>query len=233
MNIFANALRIFSLVALAALGACSGAFSQVHSRFHQLIPVVGAPMVNVDNVAGEIRVSTWNKPSVNIEATKYAGDAAQLRSVTITTRSGVNEVFIATKYAGGTHEGGVNYTISVPANVALSIKNIAGTVNVSGLRANVSVKTQAGTISANLGRVTGNHAIDLSATTGTVDLTIASNSDASVDVQSSVGSFSSEFPSVAKTRSNVVGVTASGKIGTGTATIHLTSSIGAITLNKE
>lgn len=227
---FANAVRTLPLAAFLVLGACAGIFGQVHERFHQTIPVSGAPTVHVDNVAGEIRIDAWDKPSVDIHATKSGRDAEDLRNITIDTRTQGGDVFIATKYSNGTHEGGVVYTISVPTNASLNIKNVAGTISVVGVSGNVAVETQAGTIAADLGKVDGNRSIRLSATTGTVRLSIARNSSASIVAHSTVGDFSSDFPEIARSRSNLVGVSASGKIGSGSAHIHLSTTMGSITL---
>ena len=232
MMTFVHAARTVPLAALLALGACAGTFSQVHERFHQTIPVSGAPTVHIDSVAGQIRINAWAKPTVAVEATKYGRDAEELHTVMIDAHAEGRNIFIATKYSGNTHEGAVNYTISVPANASLEIKNVAGTVDIAGVHGDVAVATQAGTIAADLGKVHGNRSIDLSATTGTVRLSIARDSSASVEAHSTVGDFSSDFPRITKSSHNVVGVSATGKIGSGSAKIRLSTTMGAIALRE-
>ena len=237
MMIFSTITRTFSFAALTAAllaeSACAGGFGQVHERFHQTIASSNAPTVHVDNVAGTIHVATWNKRGIDVTGTKYARDAQGLRGIVIAVHSQGRDIFIATKYTGSTKQGGVSYTISVPANASLAIKNVAGTVNVGNVRGNVDIQTQAGTIDAALGKVDGTRSIDLSATTGTVGLSIARNSSARVTAHSTVGSFSSEFPSVAKSSSDLVGVRANGTIGSGSATIRLSTTMGAIDLKSH
>lgn len=226
--------RTFLAAALLALGACSGAFGErVHEAFHQAIPSGATPIVHVDNIAGSVRIETWAKPEVDVEATKYGYDAGELRSIIISLHSSGDGIFIVTTYSGGNHSGGVRYKIMVPAAASVQVGNIAGAVDVIGVGGNVSVETQAGTIYARLGRVAGGHSIDLRATTGTVELRIASNSDATVDAQSTVGGFESDFSAISEARENVVGAHAGGKLGSGSANIRLSTTTGAISLRSD
>lgn len=231
----ANSIRTLSLAALITLVACTGTISrgQVQEQFHQSVPVSGVPTVHVDNVAGNVRIRAWNKPTVDVEATKNASETSELRGITISIHSVGTNIFVATKYSSSTHSGGVTYSISVPSNASLEIKNVAGTVDIVGVHGSVGVKTQAGTIAADLGRVDGNRLIDLSATTGTVRLSIARNSSASVNATSTVGGFSSDFPSVAKSTQNIVGASATGTIGAGSAKIHISTTTGTIALKAS
>jgi DUF4097 and DUF4098 domain-containing protein YvlB len=112
----------------------------------------------------------------------------------------------------------------------VQVGNVAGSVSVGGVTGDVSVETQAGTIDATLGRVDGNRSIDLRATTGTITLRIARESSATVNAESTVGSFSSDAPEIVQSRENVVGVRASGNLGSGTARIRLNTTTGAIAL---
>jgi DUF4097 and DUF4098 domain-containing protein YvlB len=219
--------------ALLVLGACTGEFGdRVQEQSHQSVGVSGTPTVHVENVAGAIRIIAWNKPAVDVRATKYGYDADELRSISIAVHTESNNVFIITKYAGGTHEGGVRYAISVPANASIDAKNIAGLVEVSGVQGNVAVETQAGEITADLGTVAGNRSIDLRATTGAIRLSLARESSASVEATSTVGAFSSDFPQISQSRENVVGSKASGKIGSGSAAIRLSTTTGTISLRE-
>jgi hypothetical protein len=224
-------IRVIGLGALLTLCACTGSFGErVHEQFHRAIDSGATPFVHVDNIAGAVAIVAWDKPVVNIVATKYGYDASELRSVTINVNREGDGIFVVTTYAGGNHSGGVRYRISVPAGASLQIGNVAGSVSVGGVSGDVSVETQAGTIDAALGRVDGGRSIDLRATTGTIALRIARDSSASVNAESTVGSFSSDVPGIVQSRQNVVGVRASGNVGSGTARIRLNTTTGAIAL---
>jgi hypothetical protein len=224
-------IRMIFPGALLALCACTGSFGdRVHEQFHQVIDSGATPIVHVDNIAGAVAITAWAKPTLNIVATKYGYDASELRSVTINVNREGDGIFVVTTYAGGNHSGGVRYRISVPVGSSVQVGNIAGSVSVGGVTGNVSVETQTGTIDATLGRVDGDRSIDLRATTGTIRLRIASESSATVNAESTVGSFSSDAPGIVQSRENVVGVQASGKLGLGTARIQLNTTTGAIAL---
>ncbi|MGC1379423.1 MAG: DUF4097 family beta strand repeat-containing protein [Candidatus Baltobacteraceae bacterium] len=226
--------RGIPLLLACTLAGCTGTFGErVREQFHQSVPVTGSPVVHVDNIAGAVRVDAWDKPAVDVQATKYGYDAAELRRVTIAIHTEGNGIFIATTYAGGARHGGVRYTISVPANSALQISNVAGLVAIGGVRGDVNVETQAGAIAADVGRVDGGRSIDLSATTGAIALSIAPGSSASVEAQSVVGAFSSDVPGLSETRDHLVGSRATGKIGAGAARIRLNTTTGAIAVRER
>src|SRR5215472_12736121 len=111
-------IRVLSiaLVLSFVLLACNGAFgARVHESVHRTIAAGAAPIVRVDNVAGSVRIDGWNKPFVDIQATKYGHDVGELRSIAIDVGREGDEIAIATRYAGGVHGGNVRYRISVPS----------------------------------------------------------------------------------------------------------------------
>ena len=217
--------------AILATG-CSGFSERAHETVHQSIAGVPA-VVRIDNVAGSVRVDGSPRAAVDVEATKFASGETELRSIHIDVRKEGNDVVVATSYEGGTHGGGVRYRITVPSAAAVRIDNVAGAVDVAGVGGDLSVETQAGRITADCGRVEGNRSIDLDATTGAVDLTIARDSNATVEAHSTVGHISSDLSEIAAQRENFVGANATGKIGTGSARIRLTTTTGAISLRTH
>jgi len=223
-------MRLTSAVALVALAACSGAFGgRVREEFHQAIAAGAGTTVHVDNVAGSISVDAWSKPSVDVRATKYGYDAHELQSVAIEVRKEGDAVFVRTVYRG-THHGGVRYRITVPADASLAISNVAGAVDLAGTGGDVTVDTQAGAITADVGRVAGSRSIDLHATTGAVKLTLAPDSSAAIEASSTVGAVTSQIPGVPASRENLVGARAGGTIGSGSARIRVGTTTGAIAL---
>ena len=216
--------------AIVALAACSGTFGErAREDFHQAIDVGAGATVHVDNIAGSVKADAWQKSIVDVRATKYGRDAAVLRSVTIDVRREGKDVYVKTSFQGLTH-GEVRYRIAVPADASLDISNVAGAVDLAGVTGDVTVETQAGAITADVGRVAGNRAIDLRATTGAIELTIAPNSDASIAASSAVGDITSRIPGVAASRENLVGARANGLIGAGSGRIRVGTTTGAITL---
>jgi hypothetical protein len=155
-----------------------------------------------------------------------------VRNINIDVVSQGNTVTIATKYRGFA-SGGVRYTISLPAGSSLDVNNTTGAIRIGGVDGNVTAGTQTGEVDASVGRVTGRRAIELTATTGSVRLDIDQNSDARVDATTTIGDVKSNFSSVGSSRQNVVGASASGTIGSGTATIRLSTTTGSVELRHS
>ncbi len=223
--------RLVAAAAIVAFTGCSGAFGErAREDFHQAIAAGAGVTVHVDNVAGSVNLDAWAKPSVDVRATKYGNDASELRSVKIEVRTEGKDVFVKTSYSEGLRHGSVRYRITVPADAALDISNIAGAVKLAGTTGDVTVQTQAGAITADVGRVSGSRSIDLRATTGAVELSIAPSSDAAIDATSTVGAVTSRIPGVAASRENLIGARASGLIGSGSGRVRIATTTGAITL---
>ena len=131
----------FALVPVAAaalaLSACAGADERVREEVRQTIPTGSAPVVHVENIAGDVRVYGTKRASVQLDATKYGYDADELRGITVGAHVEGNEVFLVTTYAGGVEHGGVRYRVDVPAGASIHIANVAGAVSVSGVAGDV------------------------------------------------------------------------------------------------
>lgn len=233
LNAFARGIAAAFAIFLI-LEACSGALGErVREQVHQSVTAGSAPAVQIENVAGAVRVDAWNKPIVDVQATKYGYDPQELRSISIAVAREPGAVSVVTRYGSGVHGGGVRYKISVPQDASLRISNTAGSVDIAGVRGDVKITTEAGEITADVGRVAASRSIDLRATTGAVTLTIARGSDATVRAASTVGDFASGIPGISTTREHVVGARGGGTIGTGSARINLETTTGAIALRQR
>lgn len=228
--------QLAALLGLLTLCGCMGGFSEnrAHERFDQTLPAAGVTELHLQSVAGTVSIRAWEKPQIRIEAVKSAPDAGALKALHVTVRQSGSTVEVGTQYdAGfGISRGGVEYTIMVPAAVNLQVENTAGTVEIAGMTGNVSADAKAGTIEATMGKAGGDQNINLATTTGTVTLRIPKHSDATVTARSMVGTVESDFPSVTRTRNNLIGSGGSGKIGNGSAAIKLTTTTGTIDLRS-
>lgn len=214
-------------VALLALNGCS--LTQAHETVHRRIDSGAAPVVHVSNAVGTVRITGWTKPSVDVTARKSGHSLSDLHNIKIDVHEQGAAIFVSTNYSGFMTSGGVSYTIRVPADASLDVRNETGSIDIAGVRGSVTAKSTTGRIAADLGTVAGNRAVDLGVTTGSVHLTIARDSSATVDANTSVGGFKSDFPGVTQNRQNV-GASASGRIGSGSGKIRLTVTTGGISL---
>lgn len=225
-----------ALVGLLTLCGCRGGYSgnRVHEEVQKTLPAAGVTELHLQSVAGTVSVRAWQNPQIRIDAVKTAPDADGLKALHVNVEQTGSSVEVSTKYDSGfgISRGGVNYTIMLPAAINLQVENTAGTVEIAGMTGDVSADAKAGTIEATMAKASGGQNIDLATTTGTVTLRIPKHSDATVTAHSTVGTVDSDFPSVTSTRNNVIGSGGGGKIGSGSATIHLKTTTGTIELRS-
>jgi len=213
-------LSVISLLAaVSALPACG--FSNVHETVHRTVPTTGSPAVRVRNAVGGVTINAWDKPEVDVEAVKSARSIEGLHSIAVDVATGNSGVSVTTVNNNGDfwNAGGVRYTIMVPANSSLDVSNDTGGVRIYGVRGNVTARTTTGGMQADLGRVDGRRNIDLRVTTGGIEVTIARNSNATLDLHTTVGGVSSAFPG--------------NRIGSGSAHIHLETVTGGVALHAS
>jgi DUF4097 and DUF4098 domain-containing protein YvlB len=127
-----------------------------------VISVRPGARLDVENFGGDIVVRVWDRDAVHIQA-----DHSERETIEITTSEGVVHV------ESSTHRGPpamVDYQISVPASLNLSLSGVYADVTVEGTRGPVSVETVQGEI-----RVRGGSGhVSLSSVQGGVDLEGAS-----------------------------------------------------------
>ncbi len=205
----------------------------MHETVHRALPTDGVARLRLENTAGTVRVEGWAKSAIDIVAVKDGYNAAELHAIAIAVNRSGNTLRVATHYSAGFHTGGVSYRIFVPVRTSVQISNDAGSVDVAGLAGDLSVETEAGRITADLGRVALNRAIALRATTGSIRCSLAPGSDVAIEARSTVGSISSDFPGVATRRESIVGMTGQGRLRNGSARLSLTTTTGAIALQER
>lgn len=153
--------------------------------------------LTLGNIAGDITVTRANGTEATIEIVKTARartvDEAReflgLVTVTVTERSGRAEV--KTVYPGDdmrrNNRRNVNvsvaYTVSAPAGTRLTIGSISGSINLSGIKGDVSANSISGSVHiANAGRIASAKSIS-----GDVEI-LDTQTDGSMDVSSVSGS---------------------------------------------
>lgn len=132
------ALLTFALAAHAS--DHSGAFTE---EFHQTYAISANGRVELDNINGDVHVSSWDRNEVKVDAMKYADSKEKLDEAKIEINSGKDYVSIRTKYpehGWGHHDNpaSVEYTLTVPRAAALDeVKLINGALEVTGLSGEV------------------------------------------------------------------------------------------------
>jgi DUF4097 and DUF4098 domain-containing protein YvlB len=105
--------------------------------------------VQLDNANGSVEISGWDKNTVDIDGTKYAGTEDRLKTIRIDISESAGSIVIRTNLAPGWHNAGARYIIRVPRRADL--QNIAtsnGPIRVENIEGTVRLKTSNGTIHA-------------------------------------------------------------------------------------
>ncbi len=242
------------------LGACSSHWSandnHVSSTFHDVVPVASARSVQVTNVSGYVRIVPWNRQNVEIDAVMHAASVDAIRRLHIDVQPG-DVIQIKTRYGdggflniGSGNNGSVDYTIHSPANLAMTVTNVAGDVTLKGINSDVTVRDVSGTVQAesvdcalDLTTTSGDifasvvsvkppSHLRLASVSGSITLTVPKNTAAGVKAGSVSGDFSSTFP--IKSVDRTIGASVNDRINGGSdAQITFSTVSGAMTLNGK
>lgn len=238
-------------LALAAHASDRGAMTE---EFHQTYPMSADGRVELDNINGDVHVSTWDRNEVKVDAVKFADSKEKLENLKIDIDAGKDSLSIRTKFEDhdhwGTHKnpGGVDYTLTVPRTVHLDeIKLINGEFDVNGVAGEVrascingrlkaenlsgeaKLSTINGRLNASFNQLSGK-TLELSSVNGIVNLTIPSDSSARVEASTVSGSIENDL-GLHVNRHRFVGRDLDGELGSGNTRIHLSSVNGRIEIH--
>lgn len=242
------------VVAAAVAGALSlaplsqeGGIGRVEERTEQIFTVDEAPVLGVDNFAGDITVRPGESGQVRIVVTKRAANSNRLNAIDINMEERDDEVRIrASKPSGLTSNVSVDFEIYVPAGAELDLETGAGNVRVNDVEGEVAAHTGAGNVQVE--GATGPVALDTGAGnvryegepmdrctfktgTGNVTLVLPGDVDAEVELSTGIGNIDLGGFDVA---GDVSRTEVEGRIGTGEdATIRAETGAGNINLERE
>jgi len=117
-----------TLGALLTLGLQAHAFpdhrGSLSEEFHQTYAITADGRVELDNINGDVHISSWDRNEVKVDAIKYADTKEGLEEAKIEIDSGKDYLSIQTKYPQhdqrwhwGSHNNpaSVEYTLTCPA----------------------------------------------------------------------------------------------------------------------
>jgi hypothetical protein len=248
-----------TLAALLTLGLQAHASEHRGSlteEFHQTYAMTPDGRVELDNINGDVHISSWDRNEVKVDAIKYADTKERLEEAKIEIDSGKEHLSIQTKYPHhgqgwhwGSHDNpaSVEYTLTVPRTVRLDeIKLINGQLDVSGVSGEVrascingrlqaeglagraKLSTINGHLEAKFGQLAGK-SVELNSVNGSVDLTIPSDSNAEVEASTISGGIHNDFG--LRVNGHMVGHDMRGELGNGGTQIHLSNVNGRIDIH--
>ena len=248
---------ICAVLILALSAHASDHRGSLTEEFHQTYAITADGRVELDNINGDVHISSWDRNEVKVVAVKYADTKERLEEAKIEVDSGKDYLSIRTKYPrrdqnwnSGSHNNpaSVEYTLTVPRTARLDeIKLINGGLDINGASGEVrascingrleardlSGRTQLSTINGRLdakfAQLAG-QSVDLSSVNGSVDLTIPSDSNAIVEASTVSGGINNDL-GLHVNRHRFVGQDLRGELGSGGTHIKLETVNGRLQIH--
>jgi len=242
------------VLALGAHASDQRAFSE---EFHQIYAVTADGRVELDNINGDVHISTWDQNQVKVDAVKYADSKERLDEARIEVDASKENVSIRTKYRDhdntfnwGSHNNppSVEYMLTVPRNARLDeIKLINGKLDITGaagevkascingkleahnLSGRAELSTINGHLDARFDQLSGSP-VELNSVNGGVELTIPSDSKAQIEASTVSGGIDNDF-GLHVNHHNFVGHDLRGELGSGGPQIKLENVNGHIEIH--
>ncbi len=230
-------------------------------RFEQSYPLNPNGKVTVSNINGSITVEAWDRSEVKLEVTKVATTREALSDVEIRIDSKAEYFEVETDYTNWNRGGNkkwdgrskleVNFRLSVPrtafldeietVNGSVTVSNftnytkisaVNGSVKATNLRGTAKLSTVNGSTNADFDRLQPTDKINLSTVNGSVNLTIPSDSNATVKADTVNGNIKNDFGLPVR-KGKYVGRDLFGRIGNGETEIKLNSVNGGLSILRK
>jgi DUF4097 and DUF4098 domain-containing protein YvlB len=243
---------------ILALGAhASDHRGALTEEFHQVYTISPDGHIDLENINGDVHISSWDQNQVKVDAVKYADTKEQLDQAKIEVDAGKDYVSIRTKYHDhdttwnwGSHHNpaSVEYTLTVPRtarldevkliNGELDLAGVSGEVRASCINGRLEAKNLAGRaklstingkLDAQFDQLAGS-SIELESINGEVSATIPSDSKAEVEASTVSGSIHNDF-GLHVNNHKFVGHDLRGELGNGGTHIKLSNVNGRIELH--
>jgi hypothetical protein len=226
-------------------------------EFHQTYILTPDGRIELDNINGDVHISTWDRNEVKVDAVKYAGTKERLDEASIEVDAGKDYLSIRTRYPDHDHmfnwgsrnnPAGVEYTLTVPRGVRLDeIKLINGALDLAGVSGEVRASCINGRLEAHnlagrseLSTINGrlnadfdqlpSSWVELKSVNGAVDLTIPSDSKAEIEANTVAGGIDNDF-GLRVNHHRIVGHDLRGELGTGGPRIKLENVNGRVDIH--
>ena len=243
------------LLALAAHASDhNGALSE---EFHQTYPLTPNGVVELDNINGDVHISSWDRNEVKVDAVKYANSKERLDEAKIEVEPGKDTISIRTKYPDrdntwnwGSHNNpaSVEYTLTVPRtarldeirliNGALDVRGVVGEVRASCINgrleaANLSGEARLSTVNGHLeakfDQLSG-HSVELNSVNGSLTLTIPSDANARIEANTVSGGIGNDL-GLHVNNHRFIGHDLRGELGSGSTHVKLDDVNGRIDIH--
>jgi Putative adhesin len=245
---------VCALLTLALGAHASDHRGALTAEFHQTYALTADGRVELDNINGDVHISSWDRNEVKVDAVKYADTKQRLEEAKIEIDSRNDSLSIRTKYPDqdhtwnwGSHNNpaSVEYTLTVPRaarldeikliNGELDVTGVSGEVNAScingrleahNLAGRARLSTINGHLDARFDQLAGQR-VELNSINGSVALTIPSDSNAEIEASTISGGINNDF-GLHVNHHRFVGHDLRGELGSGGAHIKLANINGRV-----
>ncbi len=145
--------QIALLLPVLALAGCEdfdigGVMDHYREDFHYSYALAPGSTVEIENSNGSIEISGWDKDTIDIDGTKYAGTEERLHAIHIDIDHSANSVSIHTDIPRDWHgNAGAKYIIRVPQKIDLhNIQSSNGAIRIDSIQGEARLQTSNGTI---------------------------------------------------------------------------------------
>lgn len=213
--------------------------------------------LRLENVNGEVDISSWNKNEIQVIAVITAKSQKARDRITIEMDKNGRGVSVETHYEkssnwGSNHSGSVDYTVKVPVNARLaSIDLVNGSLSVEGVKGEVNLDVVNGSVQATglasdseINSVNGSievsyqeissdlRDISIDTVNGRIELHLPEEISADVDVETMHGSIKNDF-GLSANKNMFSGRNLNGTIGRGDVRISIESVNGSVKIRKN
>jgi len=228
-------------------------------EFHRIFPMAANGTVSLKNFAGAIRITTWERNEIKIDAVKSAYQKERLAEADINIDHNLDVIRITTKYANENlswsdderrynNPAKVSYTLTVPRNVRLDkidllngvaeIDGVIGGIKASSVNAGFTLRSIGGSV--DISTVNGRlevilaprneaSSVSLSSVNGQVILTAPADANVQFKASTMNGEIKNDFGLKVN---HTVGSYLTGILGRGSARIDLSNVNGGITVRR-
>ena len=207
--------------------------------------------VSLENINGNVHVTSWSRNEVRVDAIKRASSQERLEAIEIKIDSVPNALQIKTKYHQhfDNNPGAVEYTLTVPrtarldkfelVNGGLDAEDLGGEVNASSVNGRIKVRGLSGGarlsvvnghLEATFDRLDEPKTISLESVNGGIDVALPPDASVTLDASTVAGSIRDDFG--LPVTGHFVGHRLHGTLGDGRAQVELRDVNGTIKIRR-
>ncbi len=228
-------------------------------RFEQTYPLSPNGRVSVSNENGSITAEAWDRSEIKLIAIKTADSKERLNEIEVRIDAKADSFSVETRYGNLRKDTGwrnngklqVDYQLMIPRGAVLreittvngsvtisdftnsvKVSAVNGTVKASNLRGNADLSTVNGEVAADFANLDAGSKLSLSTVNGKVNLTIPSDSNTTIKVDSLNGDITNDFGLPVR-KGKYVGRDLYGRLGNGDARIKIDSVNGELKIMRQ